>query len=172
MDKETTKKRRRALTYVLIFCLLLVCLAIFIYYMYREEQKEKFDKLYSAPRQLTVSYGVIEQEKKFKEENQLLKRIEQENEYFLVITKDNTLFTYYLDWYYEIDPLKGYILVYDIKLKEEQVQNILKAVKEKMLDHPRKEEDYISVYIENKNWYIEKNEFQLILQKEDIVLSI
>lgn len=172
MDEKTTKKRKKTGIYILILGLILVCSLVFIYYMLRINQKEKFDKLYSKERYLTVSYGVIEQEKMFQEENALFKKVFQENKYYLIITKDNTLFTYYLDWYYQIDPLKGYKLVYNIKLTDKQVQNILNNVREKALEQNLREEENIAIYIDKKNMYINSNDFQLILQKEDILISI
>ncbi|MBE6148948.1 MAG: hypothetical protein E7167_05665 [Firmicutes bacterium] len=166
-------KKKRGFTFI-ILGIVLVIVGLFIMYMLRLEQKKHFDELYNSKKILTVEYGIIPPEEIFLEKNSLFKKIDQENYYFLHITEDNTLFTYYLDWYYSFDPLKGYNIVHEIKLKDEVVKNLMNDIKEKEREslYATVENEYVVLHHDDKETYIKHNDLQLILQSYDLMLSI
>ena len=147
--------------------------------MHREDQKKQIDDLVSSEMYLKVEYGIIPVEHKLQEKNALFKRTLQDNKYYLYITKDNVLFTYYLDWYYNFDPLKGYNLDYKFDLKEKQVKHIMDAIKEKAISNlaAKVETDYVEIFVYDEEdtklyKYIDKHELQMIFQDNDLMLDI
>lgn len=167
------KRKKRGFIWLLLGALI-IALAIFIAFMLREEQKKAFDKLYNSEMYLKVDYGIIPQEEKLRETNALFKKVKQDNYYYLFITKDNILFTYYLKWYYSFDPLKGYNIVYKMQLNEDTVQNILKDIAEKEVKslNAKIESEYIVIRHDDENAYIKKKDLQLIFQNYEIILDI
>ena len=159
---------------ILIASIILIIIALGVLYVLRDEQRKAFDNLIKSNFVLKVDYGIIPQEKALMEKNSLFKKIYLDNYYYLIITDDNTIFTYYLDWYYSFDPMQGYHLDYKKELSTEKVNNILEAIRNKTVDNlqSRIKDDYITVRIDNKNTYIDKVELQYILQDNDIMLDI
>ncbi|MBQ6841314.1 MAG: hypothetical protein IJO63_04285 [Bacilli bacterium] len=166
-------KKKRGPIFI-VFGVILITALILGAYIYRTNQKKHFDKLYNANNILKVEYGIIPQKDLFMEKNALFKRVNQDNYYYLHITEDNILFTYYLDWYYTFDPLKGYNLVYEMKISDEAVENIMKSIKEKDRDslYATIESEYITLHYDNKTSYIKTYELQAILQENDLILDI
>ena len=103
-----------------------------------------------------------------------LKEKNIEKNYYLYITKDNILFTYYNDDYYIFDPLHGYNIEYKINLEKDVVQNILNDIRNKKVINllNKTESEYNIIRIDNENYYINKKDLQLIFQKYDIILDI
>lgn len=174
-----TKDRRKGS--FLVFLILIIIAGIIggvIFYSSRVDKKKQIDDLINTEMLLRVEYGVVERDHVLEERNRLLKRTIQDNECYLYINGDNILFTYYMDWYYNIDPLQGYVLENKIQLKEKQVKNIMDQIKEKAVKDlgGKVEADYVSIYVkddkDNEYKFIEKNDLQMILQDEDIFIEI
>ena len=159
---------------ILIISVIAIALVIGGMYIFRDEQRKKFDKLIKSDFVLKVEYGIIPRKKVLKEKNSLFKKVDLDNYYYLIITNDNTLFTYYLDWYYAFDPMQGYNLDYKKELTNEEVNNILEKIKSKTVSslQSRVKDDFVEIMIDNKNVYIDKVELQYILQDNGIMLDI
>ena len=166
-------KKKRGYLFIILGIVLVIVIIIGAY-LFRESQKKHFDKLYNNNKILTVEYGIVPPKKVLMEKNALFKKVEQDNYYFLHITEDNTLFTYYLDWYYSFDPLKGYNLVYEMKLDDETIKGIMQDIKEKEITSlvATVQSDYLTIHHDDKQMYIKKLDLQMILQSHDILLNI
>lgn len=166
-------KKKRGPIFIVIG-IILVLAVVFGALSYRSYQKKKFDNLFNKKNILKVEYGIIPQEDKFIEQNSLFKKIEQDNEYYLCITEDNILYTYYLDWYYSFDPLKGYNLVYEIKLDKDTVEEIIKRIKSEERNdlYATIKEEYVTLHHNDNITYIKKYVLQDILQDNNIILNI
>ena len=154
-----------------ILVILAICTA---YLIIRNNQKNKFDKLFNADQQLIINYGVINQEKHLMEKSTLIRRVQQDNNYYLRITNDNYLFTYYLDTYYFFDPLKGQIIDYEKQLDNETVQKIIDEITLKEVPNlnAKNEDDYAFVMKNHKESYINKEDLKNIFLKYNIILPI
>ena len=159
---------------VLIVAFIVIIIAIGILYILRDEQRKNFDKLINSNIILKIDYGIIPQEKKLIEKNALFKKVFLDNYYYLIINEDNILFTYYLDWYYSIDPMQGYNLTYKKELTNDVINKILDSIQNKTVDtlKARIKDNYVNVEIDGKEAYIEKIELQYILQDNGIMLDI
>ncbi|MBE6155231.1 MAG: hypothetical protein E7164_00545 [Firmicutes bacterium] len=160
--------------YIIIIGIIGVLLLIGIFLGYRAYLKQEFDKLYNSDKVLSISLGVIPQKDILMEKNSLFKKVNQDNNFYLHITNDNTLFTYYLDWYYTIDPLKGYKLVQKEILSEDTVQNILKDINKIKIGSliATNKNEYVTITNNKKEHYIKKEELLSIFQKYNILLKI
>lgn len=153
---------------------LLVIAGIIIgYLVIRNNIKKKFDTLYNANQQITINYGIIEKENHLMEKNTLIRRVHQDNNYYLKITEDNHLFTYYLDTYYFFDPVKGYILDYEKKLEKDTAEKIIKEITEKEVANlnAKNESDYVFILKDHKESYIHKEDLKNILLKYNIIIK-
>lgn len=166
-------KKKRGFLFIIVG-IIIVIIGLVVAYTLRLEQKKRFDELYNSKKILTVEYGIIPPEEIFLEKNALFKKIDQENQYYLHITEDNILFTYYLDWYYAFDPLRGYNLVHKIQLTDETVKGLMEDIKKQERDslYATVKSDYVILHHSNKESYIKHNDLQLILQSYDLRLGI
>ena len=174
----TNNRRKGSLAVFLIIMVVVLGVGIWLFLMSREEKRNDIEDLINSEMYLRVEYGIVDRPHKLQEKNALFKRTMQDNKYYLYLTKDNVLFTYYLDWYYNIDPLRGYNLEYKFDLKEKQVTNIMDAIKEKAIPNlaAKNETDYVSIFVDgdtNKEYaYIDRHELQMIFQDNDVLMTI
>lgn len=169
------KKRKNGLLVWIVFAIIIILAIFCIFYFTQLERKKEFDNLYSKDYYLRVNYGVIEsKDNNLKDLGVFLKEKNIEKNYYLYITKDNILFTYYNDDYYIFDPLHGYNIEYKINLEKDVVQNILNDIRNKKVINllNKTESEYNIIRIDNENYYINKKDLQLIFQKYDIILDI
>lgn len=169
------KKRKNGLLVWIVFAIIIILAIFCIFYFTQLERKKEFDNLYNKDYYLRVNYGVIESKgNNLKDLGVFLKEKNIEKNYYLYITKDNILFTYYNDDYYIFDPLHGYNIEYKINLEKDVVQNILNDIRNKKVINllNKTESEYNIIRIDNENYYINKKDLQLIFQKYDIILDI
>ena len=169
------KKRKNGLLVWIVFAIIIILAIFCIFYFTQLERKKEFDNLYRKDYYLRVNYGVIESKgNNLKDLGVFLKEKNIEKNYYLYITKDNILFTYYNDDYYIFDPLHGYNIEYKINLEKDVVQNILNDIRNKKVINllNKTESEYNIIRIDNENYYINKKDLQLIFQKYDIILDI
>ena len=169
------KKRKNGLLVWIVFAIIIILAIFCIFYFTQLERKKEFDNLYSKDYYLRVNYGVIESKgNNLKDLGVFLKEKNIEKNYYLYITKDNILFTYYNDDYYIFDPLHGYNIEYKINLEKDVVKNILNDIRNKKVINllNKTESEYNIIRIDNENYYINKKDLQLIFQKHDIILDI
>lgn len=169
------KKRKNGLLVWIVFAIIIILAIFCIFYFTQLERKKEFDNLYNKDYYLRVNYGIIESKgNNLKDLGVFLKEKNIEKNYYLYITKDNILFTYYNDDYYIFDPLHGYNIEYKITLEEDVVQNILNDIRNKKVFNllNKTESEYNIIRIDNENYYINKKDLQLIFQKYDIILDI
>ena len=166
-------RKRRSFIFIIVGIFLILAL-IFGAYIFRQNQKKDFDELFNSKTILKIEYGIIEKEEALKEKNALFKRIYQDNYHYLYITENNTLFVYYLDWYYSFDPMKGYNIMYNEKIDADKVNKILEDIKTKEIDslYNKNKDDYITLHHDDKTTYINKKEMQKIFQDQEIILDL
>lgn len=168
-------QRKRNGFLFLFLGVILIIVAFAVFYYYRLNQKKSFDALFNKDYYLRVNYGALDNKRsKLKDKDIFFKEKDVDKNYYLYITKDNILYTYYQDDYYKFDPMKGYIVEYKIELDSDITNQILNEVKNKMINdiYIQNKNEYITIRINNENAYINKKDFQLILQKNNIVLSL
>ena len=159
-------KRRKDGWVLLVLGFIAVAFCIFVYFIHRFNQRNEFDALLKKDYVLKVDFGIVPKEKLLKEKNSLLRKVNQDNYYYLYICDDNTMFIYYTDWYYVIDPMAGNVLEHKEVLSNEKKEDILNRIEEKMIDsiYSKVKEDYIEILLNDKPGYIQRNELQYILQ--------
>ncbi|MGN1378980.1 MAG: hypothetical protein ACI4XR_01100 [Bacilli bacterium] len=168
-------KRKNGLLVWLVFAIIIILAIFCIFYFTQLERKKEFDNLYNKDYYLRVDYGVIESKgNNLRDLGVFLKEKDIEKNYYLYITKDNILYTYFTDAYYIFDPLHGYYVEYKIVLEEDVVQNILNDIRSKKVNNllNKTESEYNIIRIDNENYYINKKDLQLIFQNYDIILDI
>lgn len=168
-------KRKNGLLVWIVFAIIIILALFCIFYFTQLERKKEFDNLYNKDYYLRVNYGVIESKgNNLRDLGVFLKENDVEKNYYLYITKDNILYTYFTDSYYIFDPLHGYYVEYKINLEEDVVQNILNDIRSKKVNNllNKTESEYNIIRIDNENYYISKKDLQLIFQNYDIILDI
>lgn len=168
-------KRKNGLIVWIVFAIIIILALFCIFYFTQLERKKEFDNLYNKDYYLRVNYGVIESKgNNLRDLGVFLKENDVEKNYYLYITKDNILYTYFTDSYYIFDPLHGYYVEYKINLEEDVVQNILNDIRSKKVNNllNKTESEYNIIRIDNENYYISKKDLQLIFQNYDIILDI
>lgn len=168
-------KRKNGLLVWIVFAIIIILALFCIFYFTQLERKKEFDNLYNKDYYLRVNYGVIESKgNNLRDLGVFLKENDVEKNYYLYITKDNILYTYFTDSYYIFDPLHGYYVEYKINLEEDIVQNILNDIRSKKVNNllNKTESEYNIIRIDNENYYISKKDLQLIFQNYDIILDI
>ncbi|MDD5865485.1 MAG: hypothetical protein PUD07_03250 [bacterium] len=168
-------KRKNGLIVWIVFAIIIILALFCIFYFTQLERKKEFDNLYNKDYYLRVNYGVIESKgNNLRDLGVFLKENDVEKNYYLYITKDNILYTYFTDSYYIFDPLNGYYVEYKINLEEDVVQNILNDIRSKKVNNllNKTESEYNIIRIDNENYYISKKDLQLIFQNYDIILDI
>lgn len=168
-------KRKNGLLVWIVFAIIIILTLFCIFYFTQLERKKEFDNLYNKDYYLRVNYGVIESKgNNLRDLGVFLKENDVEKNYYLYITKDNILYTYFTDSYYIFDPLNGYYVEYKINLEEDVVQNILNDIRSKKVNNllNKTESEYNIIRIDNENYYISKKDLQLIFQNYDIILDI
>ena len=168
-------KRKNGLLVWIVFAIIIILALFCIFYFTQLERKKEFDNLYNKDYYLRVNYGIIESKgNNLRDLGVFLKENDVEKNYYLYITKDNILYTYFTDSYYIFDPLHGYYVEYKINLEEDIVQNILNDIRSKKVNNllNKTESEYNIIRIDNENYYISKKDLQLIFQNYDIILDI
>ena len=166
------KQKRGWLVLVLSLCV--VGIGVILYYIGLSNKRNDFENLLKKDMILKVDLGIIERKHILKEKNALFKKVYRDNYTYLYITKDNILFSYYLDWYYSFDPMQGIHKDYQTELNEQTKNNIMNSIKEKLITSLKykNENDYVTVTIDDDISYIAKIELQYILQENDVMLPI
>lgn len=169
------KKNRRIGGFAIFIILFIVigAIALATVYWLREKQKREFDELLNVKAVLSVDYGVIPREHKLKEKNALLSRTVVENYTYLVINEDNVIYEYYTDWYYNIDPMKGYKLEMKKTLTKKNVEKILDYVNEHKIDtlSSTVKSDYVTIRIDGETYYMTKHDIQMALDAGGVLYN-
>ena len=168
---DKPKKKLKTRYKVLIIIGIIIAIPLFAYFgrwylHYSWEKLQKTDYL------LKVDFKEIDLKDKETKKKIFLPFKKIDNHYrVLYILSDYTVYTYYNDSYYKIDPLKGIKVDYQIKIKETDYENIIKEINEK-------EEKIKAIVGENVNETIEVNEdsylirhdrFYYTIKKEDLL---
>lgn len=172
-DEEMPPKKKKKLKWYvwLVIVLVLIILIPLIVYSIREFQRIKLDSLEKTNYLLKVEYGITDIKKEKKRYPKLLKVTKQEHFRYLYILDDYTIYSYYLDSYYDIDPVKGKILDYEDYLKEDTINNILEELKKyETMTNPESDE-YLKIRHDRTYYYIKKEDLKNIFKENKITLS-
>ena len=155
---------------IIILGVLAVIACIFVYFIHRYNMRGEFDRLMEKEYVLKIDFGIVPVQKKLKETNALLRKVDQDENLYLYLCKDGTLFIYHTEWFYAVDPMGGNVVEYKEKLSTEKMDSILTRIRDKKIDslYAKVVDDYIEIILDDNPAYIQRNELQYILQDNKI----
>ncbi len=136
------------------------------YYLYYSWEKlQKTDYL------LKVNFGKIDLGTKETSKKIFLPFQKVDEHYrILYILSDYTVYTYYNDGYYKIDPLKGIKVDYQIKIKEKDYEEIIKQINEvEEITRAIVGETEDEKFTDEDKFLIRHDRFYYTIKKEDLL---